>query len=83
MEEDRAVVAGVAQERDQALGLAEGVGADEVGALGELRQRVEQAAISSTGSGWRKTGRPKVASVMKTSQGTGSNGAQVGSGVRL
>jgi hypothetical protein len=34
-------------------------------------------------SGWRKTGRPNVASVMKISHGTGSNGAQVGSGRRL
>ena len=29
--------------------------------------------------GWRNTGRPKVASEMKTSHSTGSNGAQVGS----
>ncbi|GJE69231.1 hypothetical protein CHKEEEPN_0754 [Methylorubrum podarium] len=34
-------------------------------------------------SGWRNTGRPKVASVMNTSQGTTSKGRQVGSGARL
>jgi hypothetical protein len=35
------------------------------------------------GSGWRNTGRPKVASVMNTSHGTGVKAAQVGSDVRL
>ena len=84
MDEDRAVVAGVAQQADEPLRLAERVDADEVGALGELGERVEQlCAISASGSGWRNTGRPKVASVMKMSQGTGSKPAQVGSGVRL
>ncbi len=34
-------------------------------------------------SGWVKTGRPKVASVMNTSQGTTSKGRQVGSSARL
>ena len=34
-------------------------------------------------SGWVKTGSPNVASVMNTSQGTTSNGRQVGSGARL
>ena len=33
--------------------------------------------------GWRNTGRPKVASVTKTSQGTGSKALQVGSRRRL
>ena len=33
--------------------------------------------------GWWNTGRAKVASVMKTSQGIGSKGGQVGSGRRL
>ena len=51
VEEDRAVVAGGAEERDQALGLAEGVGADEVGALGELRR------ASGGGGGPRRAGR--------------------------
>ncbi len=40
-------------------------------------------AICASGSPWRNTGSPNVASVMKTSHGTGSNGAQVGSGTSL
>ena len=39
--------------------------------------------ISSPSGGKRNTGRPKVASLMNTSQGTGSNGGQVGSRRRL
>ena len=39
--------------------------------------------ISAAAGGWRKTGSAKVASVTKTSLGTGSNAAQVGSGARL
>ena len=38
---------------------------------------------SSSGAGWVKTGRAKVASVTKTSQVTGSKGGQVGSARRL
>ena len=36
-------------------------------------------AISPSGSPWRNTGSAKVASVMNTSHGSSSNGAQVGS----
>ena len=38
---------------------------------------------SSAASPWRNTGKPNVASVMKTSHGTTSNGVQVGSGASL
>ena len=41
---DRPVVAGGAQQRDQPLGLAEAVGADEMRALGKRRERGEQPA---------------------------------------
>ena len=81
---DRLVVAGVAHQPDDALRLAERIGADQMRALGKLLDRFQQPARSRRASGgWRNTGRPKVASVMKTSQATGSNGAQVGSGRRL
>ena len=40
-------------------------------------------AISSRSGGWRKTGRPKVASVTRRSQATGCQGAHVGSGRHL
>ncbi len=43
VEVDRRVVAAVAQEADQALGLAEGIGADEVGAVGEAGERGAEA----------------------------------------
>ena len=42
VEEDGGVVAGGAEEGDQALGLAEGVDADEVGALGELGEGMQE-----------------------------------------
>ena len=43
---------------------------------------VSSRPISASAGGWRKTGRPKVASVMKMSQGMGSKAAQVGLGAR-
>ena len=84
VEVDRGVVAGGAEEARSAAapcrgrrrrrgGCARGTGRASGGAW---RSRARAA-------GWRKTGRAKVASVMKMSQGTGSKGAQVGSGVRL
>ncbi len=42
-----------------------------------------RVAISSESGGKLNTGKPKVASVMNTSQGTGSKGRQVGSRLRL
>ncbi len=80
---DRIVMAAAAQLHDQPLRLAERIGADQDAALGIVVQPLEQPVDLAGGAGWRKTGRPKVASVMKMSQGTGSNGAQVGSGRRL
>ncbi len=42
MQIDRRVVPGLAQERDDALRLAERIGADEMGALGKQRDRVQK-----------------------------------------
>ncbi len=50
---------------------------------GKVATECRRRAISAAGSGWRKTGRPKVASVMNRSQATGVKAAQVGSGWRL
>ena len=70
---DRPVVAGFAQQPDHPLRLAERIGADEMRAFGKLLDRFQQLGRSRRVSGgWRNTGRPKVASVMKTSQATGS-----------
>ena len=80
---DRLVVAGIAQQPHDALRLAQRIGADQMRALGKLLDRLSSRAISSPASGWRNTGRPNVASVMKTSHLTGSNGAQVGSAAAL
>jgi hypothetical protein len=50
---------------------------------GNWATECSRAAITSAGSGKQNTGRPKVASLMNTSQGTGSKGGQVGSRRRL
>ena len=53
-------------------------------ALGKLLGRFEQPRdLARRASGWRNTGRPNVASVMKTSHFTGSKAAQVGSALAL
>ena len=81
---DRLVVAGLPDQRDHALRLAERIGADEMRALGKQRDRVQRASrVSAIGSPWRNTGSPNVASVMNTSHRTSSNGAQVGSATSL
>ena len=53
VEVDGGVVAGGAEQGDQALGLAEGVDADEVGALGELGEGVEELGdfVAAAGGG--------------------------------
>ncbi len=81
---DRRVIAGRAQQRDHALRLAERIGADQMRALGKQRHGRQQLLHLIGGIAVRETpaGR-KVASVMKTSQGTSSNGVQVGSGASL
>ena len=50
---------------------------------GKTRTDSSSLATSPWAGGCRKTGSPKVASVMKTSQETGSKPAQVGSRSRL
>ena len=72
-----------AQLGDHPLRLAERIGPDQHATLRLRRQRGEQLRHFVAVSGWRNTGRPNVASVMKISHGTGSNGAQVGSARRL
>ncbi len=73
---DRPVPAGLAQQRDQPLALAQRVAADDVGALREQRHAVQQPADLARAGGWRNTGSPKVASVTNTSQAIGSNGGR-------
>ncbi len=80
MQLDRPVVAGGAQQRDHALALAQRVDAHQMRrARGTAAASPAACRSRSASGGWRNTGRPKVASVMKTSHGTGSNGGQVGS----
>jgi hypothetical protein len=76
---------GRVQHVEEALGLAEGVGAQErVAALGAFvaHQAFRSAAMASCGC-QRKTGRPKVHSEMKAWQRTGSHGSERPSGVVL
>ena len=84
MQIDRPLVSGRADQRDHALRLAERIGADEMRALGKQRDRMQELVdLVVPDRRWRNTGSPKVASVMNTSQGTSSNGAQVGSRTSL
>ena len=84
VEVDRVVMAARAQFGDDPLRLAERVSADQHAAAdGSECSRWSSRSISLPVSGWRKTGRPNVASVMKMSQGTGTKPGQVGSGAAL
>jgi hypothetical protein len=80
---DRLLVPAAAKLGDHPLRLAQRIGADQHDRDGSECSRCSSRSISLPVSGWRNTGRPKVASVMKMSHGTGSNGAQVGSSRRL
>ena len=66
---------------EQPLGLAECVGAEQrrPARRGVLLPPVHDVRATDSAEGQSKTGRPKVLSVTKTSQGTASKGVQVGS----
>ena len=83
VEIDRPLISGLAQQLDHALSFAEPIGADHMGAFGNSERDLSSLAISSLALPCRNTGSANVASVTKRSQGTSSNGAQVGSLARL
>jgi hypothetical protein len=83
MDVDRLLVTRLAQERDHPLRFAQRIGADQVGAVGKLPHGSEQLLDFGPVVGCRNTGSANVASVINTSQGTGSNARHVGSARRL
>ena len=79
----RAVEAGLIDALDEATGLIDRDLTGDALCGGWAARAARSFVISSATGGCRNTGRPKVASVMKMSQGIGTKGGQVGSARRL